>query len=227
MTPAPPFGLLFPEDFDGTGGVTVVQENEHEPDVIVPRFGPEEIQAAWERGYAEGLRDGQAKAAAVQDAAIVQILSSVADHLKATRTEVARITAEAAASVAGTLMAALGVALPTVCGRHGPAEVAAFARAILPALHREPRVTIRLHPGAVAALQSEINRLDRDVKDAIFITPSDTIAPADIRIVWQDATAVCDVATLWRSVTDALAPLGLLRATDLPDPVPVREVTHG
>jgi hypothetical protein len=83
---------------------------------------------------------------------------------------------------------------------------------VLPALAREPRVTIRISPHVVRSVEQELDRLDPELHARVALAPTDAVPPGDARIVWQDGAAVRDTAALWRKVAETLAPLDLLPA---------------
>jgi hypothetical protein len=64
-------------------------------------------------------------------------------------------------------------------------------------------------------LEQELASLDPDLRNRILLMPTDAVPPADARIVWEDGAAVRDTAALWRSVVQALAPLGLIEAAPM------------
>lgn len=198
---------LFAEDFDAPPGVTDLDAPE--PEAPPPAIPPEAVEAAREAGFADGYSRGLSQAA--QDRAEIarQLLSAIADRL-ADANAAARTAAEdSALAVASLLMTTLGRLFPALCARHGPAEVAALARSVLPALDGEARITIRVSPHVVAELEAELARLDPDLRATISVLPTDAVAPGDVRIAWQDGGARRDSAALWAEVTATLARYGL------------------
>jgi flagellar biosynthesis/type III secretory pathway protein FliH len=89
---------------------------------------------------------------------------------------------------------------------------------VLPALAREPRVTIRVSPHVVRVVEQELDRLDPELHARVSLAPADAVAPGDVRIAWQDGAAIRDAAALWRKVAETLAPLDLLPPLDLTPP---------
>ena len=106
-------------------------------------------------------------------------------------------------------MASLGALFPALCARHGGGEVAALARAVLPALDSEPRITIRVSPHVTTELAAELDRLDPELRARIVLVPTDAVPPGDVRIAWQDGIARRDGAALWAQVADTLSQYGL------------------
>ncbi len=205
--------ILFAEDFDARPGITILDDPD-ETESRPPAFTEAEIAAARADAYAEGHRNGLAQAATDRAEVTRQMLATVADRLAGAGDEAARVAEESADAVARLLLGTLAVMLPALCARHGAAEVVALTRAVLPALAREPRVTIRLSPHVVRAVEQELDRLDPELRARVSLSPVDAVAPGDARIAWQDGAAIRDAAALWRKVTEALAPLDLAPAVD-------------
>lgn len=209
--------ILFAEDFDAPPGITVLDEPPEDlppPPPPPPAITEADVAAARADSYAEGLRNGLAQAAADRAEVTRQMLGVIADRLDGARTEAARLAEDQAEAVARLLLGTLASVLPAACARHGAAEVAALTRAVLPALAREPRVSIRISPHVARAVEQELARLDPELHGRVALVPTDAVAPGDVRITWQDGAAVRDAASLWREVAAALAPLGLLPVAD-------------
>ena len=210
--------ILFAEDFDAPPGITVLDDLPPEPEPPPPPPPPppaiteEQLAAARADAYAEGHRNGLAQAAADRAEVSRQMLGVIADRLGDASGEAARLAGEQADALARLLLGTLAAVLPATCARHGAAEVAALTRAVLPALVREPRVTIRISPHVVGAVERELARLDPELHGRVALVPTDAVPPGDVRIAWQDGAAVRDAAALWREVAEALAPLDLLPA---------------
>ncbi len=216
--------ILFAEDFDAPPGVTVLDDPPEESEPSAPPPAPAitdaDLIAARAEAYAEGHRNGLAQAAADRAEVSRQMLATIAERLRGAGAEVARAADEQADAVARLLLGTLATMLPALCARHGAAEVAALTRAVLPALVREPRVTIRVSPHVAAAVEQELARLDPELHGRVALVPTDAVAPGDARIAWQDGAAVRDAAALWRDVAEALAPFDLLPLPDPPPAVP-------
>jgi len=197
--------ILFAEDFDARPGVTVLDD----PEPPLPVFTAAEVAAARADAYAEGHRNGLAQAAADRAEVTRQMLAMIADRLDGAGAEAARVAEDSADAVARLLLGTLATMLPALCSRHGAGEVVALTRAVLPALTREPRVILRVSPHVARVVEQELDRLDPELRARVSLSPTDAVAPGDVRIAWQDGAAIRDAATLWRKVTEALAPLDL------------------
>jgi flagellar assembly protein FliH len=210
--------ILFAEDFDAPPGVTVLDDvpDEAEPAPPPPAITEEDVATARADAYAEGHRNGLAQAAADRAEVTRQMLGVIADRLSGARSEASRVAEDSAETVSRLLLGTLATLLPALCVRHGAAEVTAMVRAVLPALASEPRVTLRISPLVLSAVEQELSQLDPDLHERVSLVPTDTVAPGDVRISWQDGSAVRDAAALWRAVAEALAPLDLLPSKLMP-----------
>jgi flagellar biosynthesis/type III secretory pathway protein FliH len=199
---------LFAEDFDQQSGITVLDPPD-EPDLIAPSFTQEAVETAREAAYAEGYSRGLSQA--TQDRAEIasQLLAGIARRL-ADAEAAAREAAEASAlAVAELLMNSLAALFPTLCARHGAGEVAALARTVLPALDREPRISLRVSPHVLPELEAELDRLDPELRARLTVIATDAVPPGDVRIAWQDGAAGRDGAALWAQIAATLAEYGL------------------
>ena len=206
--------VLFLEDFDAISEPPA-PEAAPEPVIVEPSFSADELNAAKEEAFAEGHRAGMARAASDRAEVTRQMLTVIAEELSGASQAAVRLAEESAEAVARLLLGTFGTVLPELCARHGEAEIRAVARAVLPTLAREPRVTIRVSPHVIASLEQELASLDPDLRNRILLTPTDSMRPGDVRIIWEGGMAERDTVAVWRSVVEALAPLGLIEASSV------------
>jgi hypothetical protein len=200
----PRFGTLFAEDFD-------LPEAAPEPATIEPVFSLAELTAAREAAWREGHAAGLQEAATADAAATGQAIAQIATQL---RTECAAGAARAeqeAEAIAHLLLDSLAATFPALSARYGDAEVRAIVRTVLPALTREPAITVRAHPKTAVAVTREIGGLDPDLRTRVQTVACEDMCPGDVRIAWRNGSAVRDATALWRQVADVLGPAGLLR----------------
>ncbi len=180
-----------------------------EPEAVEPTFTAAELDAARAEGREAGRVEAE-RGLAASRAAMVGLLASGLSEVQGS----ARGVAEAAAEgVARCLLSMMAACLPALCERHGAAELQALARAVLPALVDEPRITVRVHPYMQAAMQAEVAALDIELAERVQLLPTEMVAPGDARISWADGAVVRDAARARRAVEDALAALGLFDPT--------------
>lgn len=161
-------------------------------------------------GHAHGLAQANADRADLAAKAMVAIVVAIADADAAHAASAER----AADTLAGLLLGSLATVLPTLCAQHGAVEIAALARAVVPALHRRPDVTVKVNPGILDALDAALATMPLPLRRRMLLTPCDTTAPGDARLSWADGeaigTATRDAAATWARAVAVLAECGFV-----------------
>ena len=85
-------------------------------------------------------------------------MTEIAEQLAAARAEAAAVAEQSSEAIARLLLDCFATAFPALSARHGASEVAAVMHLVLPALHREPKITVRINPHLIAAMTEEIAR---------------------------------------------------------------------
>jgi flagellar biosynthesis/type III secretory pathway protein FliH len=219
----PDHGKLFAEDFDlpRHGRAKPV------PEVINPTYTSAELAEARAEAWAGGVAAGIAEANATIAASTRSLLDAIAASLTEAKAAAAAVAEHAVEAIARLLLDSLAKLFPTLCERHGEAEVSALIRTILPALAQEPMITVRMNPTHTPALMRELDRLDPDLVERVRLVPVEAIAIGDVRVNWRDGAAVRDTAGLWQQVRAVLQPAGLLSPETAPAPeaVPTQDRT--
>ncbi len=190
---------LFIEDFDSVA-----------PEPEPPAPDPAACAAEYARGLADGEAAATVAAITAADAAARTLAAACATEFARAEASLAAMAEAAADQLARLVFAALDALVPSICAACGPAEQAALARLMLPRLHREPSLRLRLHPQDIGALQTELAALDSDLTDRVAIAPNPQMAPGDLRIAWQDGALLRDTGAIWRELADTLRQFGFL-----------------
>ena len=199
-------GVLYAEDFDAPDPLP-----EPEPETIEPAFSLAEVEEARAEARAAARLDAEEG----QAAARLRALQAIGAGLDAARDTAREDAAAASEVIARTMLGALSACLPSLCARYGAAEVRTLARAVLPALVDEPRITVRLSPHDARMLDEEIALLEPELAARISLAPTDAMPRGNLRIVWQDGLAVRDATAARAAVHDALDALGLINSQEL------------
>ena len=204
-------GVLYAEDFDAPEPGAAPRAAQPtpvpaEPVVIEPTFSLTDLQRATERARQEERM--VARQQAEQDAAVLrtQALVQLADTVAQSRSEAARIAAEAADATAQTVLAAVAALLPGLSATYGQAEAAALLRLLLPGMANEPRLTVRAHPVLVASLRRETGALLEAGNTVVEWIDSETMVPGDIAVRWQDGSMIRDTKALCAEIHALLMP---------------------
>jgi hypothetical protein len=107
--------------------------------------------------------------------------------------------AEAARALAGTMIAAIGAALPGWQARLGPADMAGITTALLASLGETASPRLVVSPGDAA----ELRRL---LPEAITLEPDAAMAPGALRLAWRNGQASRDPAAVWNDIATIIAP---------------------
>jgi flagellar biosynthesis/type III secretory pathway protein FliH len=85
-------------------------------------------------------------------------------------------------------------------------------REILPALHREPKITVRISPHLFPAMSQQLETMDTDLAARVRLLATDSVPEGDARVSWENGAATRDSVSLWDQIESILAPAGLLSA---------------
>ena len=215
-----PFGgdgalALFARDFDDPAardGVIVLDEQEP-PDaaseLAPPSISTAALEEACAAARAEGLRQGYAEAAAIRDTECDALVANLILGLNRADAHMRDAVEEASSRLAELVLAMLAAGFPTLCARHGAAEVARFTRDVVALLGQEPRIVIRVNPALESTLEEVLAELEQEQRDAILIEPRDNLPPGDARIAWRHGLASRDIGVLRARLAEALGHLGL------------------
>lgn len=216
------------DEFRGTGVVGILYAEDFGEDPAPPDSGPEmeaapppitqaDVDAACRNAVAAAEADW-ARGVAERRTVALQYMAAGMDAL---RREAASHAEAAADALVRAALAAVTGALPHLCRAHGPAEVAALVRDVLPSLAARGRVVVRAHAATLPLLEDDLRALPDGVSDTVELRGAN-IAPGDVRLSWESGDLVRDSQALCTAMMDGLARLGLL----VPTPASERTLTH-
>jgi flagellar biosynthesis/type III secretory pathway protein FliH len=210
-TARPPGVVLFDEDFD---------QPPPGPEMIEPVYSAAELLAAKEDAAREARDIAIAEAEAQTRSRVSHALTAIATHLADARDSAAAIADQSAEAIARLLLRCFAATFPALSARHGETEVAALLRALLPTLHRQLSISVRVHPDLIVTLTEELASLDHDIASRVRVIPAAAMAHGDARVAWDHGAAARDTASLWSQIENILAPAGLLEPINAPQPQP-------
>lgn len=202
--------FMFDLDFDDPEALSgaskpkepVVEEEEIEPEIVVPTFSEEELSLAREEAYAEGFEAGRREAAeATEEKLLASVEAATAELANIYRAqndanqEIAKEMILVAAAIAKKMF-------PDLNARNALGEVEHVVQETLSAITEEPRVQISVPPDLrepfMERLSAMTNKAGFDGK--VFVNPDAGLKPGDCRIEWSNGTAVRDSDALWEMV---------------------------
>lgn len=200
-------GVLYMEDFDDPPPPPA---RAPEPEFVSPGFSAEDLEAARQEAYADGMRDGQRAAREETAHSVRMILEKLAIGLKSVDQQLAADAEKVATELASCLLGAMCGSLPEFCRAHAEPETRALIRKIMPGLAREAKVDIRVHPSMVEPVQDEIAKLTQDLPEKLSVTGDPLMEPTDLRAKWNMGHLVRSSQKIWRDVRAELSSFGLL-----------------
>lgn len=206
---APVLDILYAEDFG------ILEESTLVPGpVLAEPFEPVLTQADVEAASAAAVAAARDEWERSALQARTQALGALAASLATAETDAQELAETVAESVARSVLSLLASALPDLCAAYGDNEARALVRRFLPTLHLEQRVTVRVHPSLVEAVQRDVALLDEELAAKVGVLPA-ALAPGDARVTWADGTLTRDTKAICAAMQDVLSQLGLLD----PDPI--------
>ena len=213
---------LFVQDFDDPAGGGVIVLDEPEVAEAAAAITQEFLEDACAAAHTAGLVAGRAEAAAARDGEQRALLAALLDQLRDADAQIRGAVEEAGGGLARLVLASLAAAFPSLCARHGAAELMRFTRDVTALLAQEPRIVIRVHPSMLPVLDECLGTLEPEQRETVLVEPRSSLMPGDARIAGRHGLAVRDAAALQARLDDILAPLGLAPLGLAPEPAPSR-----
>jgi len=164
------------------------------PPPPAPTFSAEELAAARKKAYQEGFnagnqvgqQNGKAEADAEATGRLSKAIAKIGDSLAGL---LQQVTAERQARTGEPVQIALALVkklMPTLAERHGLDEIEAAFTNLLAEFVDEPRVTVRVHPHGLKAIEERLRPLaeQRGFAGRLVISGDGKVADTDCRIEW-------------------------------------------
>src|SRR4051794_28609624 len=149
---APLAGILYAEDFDELPPVPSAAE----PDIELIGAEPAITQADLEQACLAAVEQARVQWEQEAEHQRQRMLAAIAGSVAAGRGDAMRHAAELAEGTVTAMLSTLAGALPMLCREHGPSQARALVAHLLPSLRAEPRISIRVHPSLVSAVENDL-----------------------------------------------------------------------
>ena len=196
-----------PPDPDVPPVAEETEEEEAEPEEIVPTFSEEDLEAARKEGFQSGKEEGL-------NASLDSIERQVSATLGNMETEVTRLIDEQVKSNQELTHLALSVAvsiarkmLPEMASRNALAEIERVLEEVLPRLIDEPRITIRIHGDVESEVKSRLETLisNTGFTGQVVVSADNGLEIGDCRLEWSCGGAERNTAALWQEIDSIVA----------------------
>ena len=201
--------LLFAEDFDAPSPYIAETPLDLAPEPIEPAYSFSDLQEARAQAATSARAALQAEIADSHQMVVGLALGEICQMMGDVRHTAEALAETHTAALSVLLVRLLRTALPAACAHYGASEAAAMLLALRPALLAEPQVCVQLHPTIADALVADIAAMQSALPGNVLLIPNAAMAPADVRVSWQDGCAVRDTRALLAAIDVALGDAGL------------------
>ena len=167
-------------------------------------FSPAEMDQAKQAEFEAGRQAGLHAAAASREAAQAAALDRLAGLLTDARAASAAAADQAAATLAQTLVSAMGAVMPDLVRRSAFNETRAMLVRVLPGLSREPDVRVEVRPELADGVAALIGRLAPELSDRVTVHSLERLAAGEVQVRWSAGHAQRQPAAIWQAVMDTL-----------------------
>lgn len=204
-------GILYAEDFDDPADLDVQKFQKQAEPPPPPAITQADVDAACAAAVRAARLDWQVG----QEQARTSAITSMNAVLKSLHGTAERTTLAVAEGTVTTILAMVSALLPNLAREHGPTEVRALLGRLLPSIRSRERISVRVHPELVAAIQRDLGGLNDDLASMVDVIAA-PIELADVKVSWENGSMTRDIGQIARAVQDALSQLGLQQTIESP-----------
>ena len=184
----------------------VLEDEEAEPEEVIPTFSLEELEDARKEGFQAGKEEGLNASLDSIERQISATLSNLENQITRiidTQTDANEETSNLSLSVAVSIARKM---LPELASRNALNEIELVIKDVLPRLIDEPRITVRVHGNVEADITSRLETLTSNLgyEGVIAVNPDSDLDIGDCRLEWSCGGAERNTKALWRDIDDIL-----------------------
>lgn len=171
-----------------------------------PGFSDEDLQAARQAGYDEGLQAGQAAAAEDGTAKAADMLEKVADGLSQIEQSRADEIAEAAGEAVRVGVAIVNQLFPAIRAKAAEREVRQFVTRHLGDAADARALVVQVHESMVETMTDQMRELSArsGFTGNLTVQADEALEPGDARLDWREGGVERLYETLWSGIRAAL-----------------------
>jgi len=183
------------------------EDDESEPEIVVPTFSEEEMKAAREDSFARGKEEGvkETLESVVQQTAtsleaILEKIEGVFQRQDEANTATARDAVNVATSITRKLF-------PQFSERGALEEVERVIISIMEKMIDEPRLTITVNESLRERISSRLEPMmsETGFEGKVIFNGDEALPLSDCRIEWGTGTATRDTKALWQDIDSLIA----------------------
>jgi len=206
--------FLFDFDFDrpAVNDVDIDELSEEKaedlvPEIIIPTFSEEELNAAREDGFARGKEEGvkeTLESIVQQTATALETIIAKIDDIFSLQEDANTTTARDAVNVSTSITRKLFPQFSTLGALD---EVERIIRSIMEKMIDEPRLTIMVNDTLLERISSRLDPMmaETGFEGKVIFNGDESLPLSDCRIEWGTGTASRDTTSLWQEIDSLIA----------------------
>ena len=226
--------FVFEQSFDSLPSpeeLEMIKQEEEEE--AAPTFSEEELLAAREDSYKQGLQAGLQEATTGIEQKVATTLDVLAGTLDRLTEQQQQANELISRETIGLAVAAVGKLLPEFIQNSGTAEVEKFVGDIMSRILEEPRITIRVADEILPEIERNLIDLTGRIgfSGILEVTGDSELGPADCRIRWSEGDAeriieatLREIEALSHAVPRHTPTTALEIGAQPPAPLPINEM---
>lgn len=217
--------FMFDRSFDSSDftheEIEAIEETEEEPEVIVPTFSKEEVEAARNEGYEKGKVEALKEAEENIENQLVQVIKEISVQLEQLTSNQSLVNRDIFEDAIKVARAITEKTFPSINAENGFQEIENLIHHALLEILEEPRVKIQIHPKLTEHLSGRINQISKNTQfeGRVLIFADETIKQGDCKIEWSSGGALRDVSEIMLEI-DAIIDTNLAIAGETYEPDP-------
>lgn len=197
--------FLFENSFDTNDRAAASSAAAKKP---IPRLCTEqELIAARDAAYADGVAAGRDAAMASIEQASAQALTAICAQVGDTSLQIERIRTSIIEDAMKVVTAAIHKVVPELARHNALSEIERLIGECLHAIYDEPRVVIRGHQRVIAALQTRVDSIasSHGFQGKIVLFADEHLNENDCLIEWADGGAERILDNIWKQIDAAIS----------------------
>jgi len=186
----------------------VIEESEpEEPEIVIPTFSEEEVNAARDEGFAQGRDQGIREASEATERLISETTQAIDVQLAQLFDQQRDANTKIFQEAINTGVAVAKKCFPHLNAKSGISEIEHIIGEILGQILEEPRVVINIHADLKTPLGERMQTITENAHydGRIVIREDAKIAPGDCHIEWSNGGAERNMSELWQQIDQIVA----------------------
>lgn len=180
------------------------EEDPEEPEIVIPTFSEEQVNAARDEGFANGREEGIREASEATERLISDTTLAINAQLTQLFDQQRHANAEIFQDAVNASVAIVRKCFPNLAVEHSITEIEHMMGKILPQILEEPRVVVNVHNDVKPPLSERMKDIIQNAHfdGRVMIREDASISHGDCQIEWSNGGAERNMDELWRQIDE-------------------------